>query len=108
VIGMAALAVAIVTGSTVIALIVIGLATVGLLLLARDWLKQRAPSGTAGAADLQPDERRAQDEVTPEDRALNPDLFEPDVPYDEALEEATKDENLDREFDGEEKGDSET
>jgi hypothetical protein len=101
---MAVLVVAIVTGSTVIALVVIGLATVGLLLLARDWLKQREPSGTPRAADLEPDERRPEEEVTREGRVLNPDMFEPDVPSDEALEDATGDED----FDVEDEGDSET
>lgn len=92
---MAVLAVAIMTGSTVIALVVIGLAMVGLFLLARDWRKQRKPSGTARAADLQPDERLPEEEVTREDRVLNADMFEPDVPYDEALEDATEDEDFD-------------
>jgi len=101
---MAVLAVAVITGNTVIALAVIGLATVGLLLLARDWLKQRQPRDTAGSEHPEADKRRPEGEVAREDRALNPDMFEPDVSYDEALEDATEDED----FDVEDEGDSET
>jgi hypothetical protein len=104
VIGMVVLAVAILTGSTFIALVVIGLAVVGLVLLARDWLKHREASGTADTAHPEAGERRQEEEVAHGDRALNPDMFEPDVLYDEAVEGAAEDED----FDVETEGDSET
>jgi hypothetical protein len=101
---MALLAVAILLGNTFIALVVIGLAAIGLLLLARDWLKQREPRDTAGGAHLRPDERPPEGEVEHGDGALNPDMFEPDVSYEEAIEAAAEDEDLDIE----DEGDSET
>jgi hypothetical protein len=104
VIGMVVLAVAILTGSTVIALAAIVLAGVGLLLLARDWLKQRERSDMAGGAYFQPDERPAEEKVAHGDRLVNPDTFEPDVSYEEAIENAGEDED----FNVEDEGDSET
>jgi hypothetical protein len=94
-IGMVVLAMAIVTGSTVIALIVIGLAMVGLVLLARDWLKHREPGGTPVGVDRWPDERRPEEEPPQGDKVVNPDMFEPDLSYEEAIESAAEDEDLD-------------
>jgi membrane protein implicated in regulation of membrane protease activity len=86
VVGLAVLAAAILTGNTILALIVIALAAVGLLLLARDWLADRRRPEMDSAAE--PDavhDRGMQGEVG-EKGALEPDLFEPDVSYEDAEE----------------------
>lgn len=89
------MAVAILTGSTVIALVVIGLALVGLLLLARDWLREPKPAEIADNAHRETDEHLTDEDAAQADRSLNPDMFEPDVSYDEAVESAAADEDLD-------------
>jgi hypothetical protein len=84
------LAWAIVSGNTIVALVVIVLAALGLLLLARDWRKERRD---ADAAELQ-DRRRERQGSDSESEAhwlhpdLEPDEFEPDVEYDEAQADA--------------------
>lgn len=82
---MVVLAVAVLTGSTLVALVVIVLAMGGLLLLARDWLKQRPGRELSERAHGQPGEDAVQMDGT-----LNPDMFEPDVSYDEAIESAAE------------------
>lgn len=98
---MIVMAMAILAGSTVIALIVIGLATVGLLLLAREWLKERRrpEGGPAAAQEIQPgedhgalvdedvDNRLAKPEVPRRRAVLDPEMFAPDVTYDNTSED---------------------
>jgi hypothetical protein len=85
VVGLAVLAAAILTGNTILPLIVIALAAVGLLLLARDWLadRRRPEMDSTAEPDAEP---TGQGEVGREKRALEPDLFEPDVSYEDAEE----------------------
>lgn len=94
---MVMMATAIVAGNTIIALVVIGLATLGLLLLARDWLgeRQRPDVHSAAARDVRPgegyppqadvgvDDRLTEPEVARERPELDPEKFEPDVAYDD-------------------------
>ncbi|WP_163756263.1 hypothetical protein [Mycobacterium botniense] len=98
--GMIVLAVAIVTGSTVIALVVIGLAMLGLLLLARDWWKHRGSGEALSPTSFRRDGHQPEGEVAHEDRALNPDMFEPDVLYDEILGNISDEEGFDVESEG--------
>lgn len=97
---MGMMATAIVTGNTVIALIVMGLATVGLLLLAREWLKERGPEvDSAAPPDVKPDQdyrpladtaddgRATEPELTRDKPTLDPENFEPDVPYEDGAED---------------------
>ena len=82
VLGIAMLAVAIVTGNTFVAVLVIALAALGLVLLARDGLKERK---YFDATD--PDGRSDRDQQPPDEHAhasLQPDEFEPDVLYEES------------------------
>jgi flagellar biosynthesis/type III secretory pathway M-ring protein FliF/YscJ len=79
--GIVMLAIALFTGNTIVAFVAIALAAIGLLLLARDWRRQRRrpDPGKATAAN---DEQAA-----PEKRVPDPETFQPD-PWDE---EATED-----------------
>ena len=83
VVGIALLAASVVFDNTFIALAAIALAVVGLILLARDWLAERR------RIDSGPDNRSESDEVAelehvrPEE-PLEPDEFEPDVPYEDS------------------------
>jgi len=89
VIGLAVLAAAILTGNTILALVVIAVAALGLVLLARDWFKERRRLASASAeADAQSAEHHEPHEpgATREKQPLEPDLFEPDVSYEEAEE----------------------
>ncbi|MCW2654670.1 MAG: hypothetical protein QOE41_2865 [Mycobacterium sp.] len=82
VIAVVALVAAVVTGSTVVGLIVIVLAALGLLLLAVDSLRQRQPrdSGPATTPDTRPGQA--------DDKRLKPDMFEPDVLYEDGVQDA--------------------
>lgn len=93
VVGIALLAAAVVTDNTFIALAAIALAVVGLFLLARDWLADRRHGESAPVANAQPD-NVTEPEHVPEGEPLEPDEFEPDVPYGEsdAPQEAVDDE----------------
>jgi hypothetical protein len=77
---------AILSGNTIVALVVIVLAALGLLLLARDWRKER--SDAAGDEAQQRGRERGASSEDPENHWVHPDLepdeFEPDVDYDEA------------------------
>jgi hypothetical protein len=88
VIGLAVLAAAILTGNTILALVVIAVAALGLVLLARDWFKERRRlAGASADADAEPAEHHEHPPgATREKRPLAPDMFEPDVSYEEAEE----------------------
>ena len=79
--GIVMLAIALFSGNTIAAFVVIALAAIGLLFLARDWRRQRRrpDSGEATAAN---DEQAAREKRVPD-----PETFQPD-PWDE---EATED-----------------
>ena len=83
VVGIVLLAAAVVFDNTFIALAAIALAVVGLILLARDRLaeRQRVDSGPEPRAE--PDEV-AEPQHVGHDESLEPDEFEPDVPYEES------------------------
>ena len=93
--GMVVLVAAIVVSNTMLAAIAIGIAIVGLILLGRDWLKQRNTVETDEAADQRADEPTSRSES-----ALKPELFTPDVSYEEAVEGVDDDEDLDLEGKG--------
>jgi UPF0716 family protein affecting phage T7 exclusion len=86
VIGIAMLAVAVLTGNTIVALLVIAIAALGLVLLARDWLGERSLVDARGE-----DDRRAAGEAENghppvaehHAPALEPDEYQPDVLYEE-------------------------
>ena len=84
VVGIALLAAAVVTDNTFIALAAIALAVVGLFLLARDWLADRRHGESAPVANAQPDDVTEPEHV-PEGEPLEPDEFEPDVPYEDPM-----------------------
>lgn len=71
--GLVALVVALLTGSTLPALLVIALAALGIVLLLRDWRTERgqpAPAGPpTGAAAFS----------APVEAPMNPDRFSPDI-----------------------------
>lgn len=98
VIGMVLLAVAVITGSTVIALFAIAIAIVGLLLMARDWRNERRARETEDSTDWPADERQPQ--RAPKTDEINAEMFEPDVSYEEAIESADDTEDFDLEGDG--------
>ena len=81
--GIVMLAIALFTGNTIVACVVIALAAIGLLLLARDWRRQRRrpDSGKATAAN---DEQAA-----PKKRVPDPETFQLD-PWDEATEDGAE------------------
>ena len=91
VVGIGLLAAAVLTGNTIVAVAVIVIAVVGLVLLGRDWLQERRQLGSEPS---RPDGQSngisggSGADVTGAERAsgetrLEPDEFEPDVPYDE-------------------------
>jgi hypothetical protein len=75
--GLVALLVAILTGSTFAAVIVIVLAALGILLLVRDWRAEHLRSASAGT-----DGSRAEEPAAPADTRMSPDLFSPDISAD--------------------------
>jgi hypothetical protein len=91
VLGIGLLAAAVLTGNTIVAVAVIVIAVVGLVLLGRDWLQERRQLGwkpspadgqangvSGGSGGDVTGAEHASDETR-----LEPDQFEPDVPYDE-------------------------
>jgi hypothetical protein len=89
VVGVALLAAAVLTGSTIVALVVIVIAVVGLVLLARDWLEDRRHLDTEPSEPQEQANKISGSDVTEAEHAsaetpLEPDEFEPDVPYDES------------------------
>ncbi len=83
VVGIALLAAAVVTDNTIIALAAIALAVVGLILLGRDWLASRRDAESEADRHAQP-EVIAESEHLRDGEQLEPDEFEPDVPYEES------------------------
>lgn len=88
VIAIVMLAIAIITGNTISGFVVIALAALGLLLLARDWLRERR-----GRADESLDDRPTEQETDREKRVPDPETFEPDV-WDEDADENDLDDEL--------------
>ena len=88
VIAIVMLAIAIITGNTISGFVVIALAALGLLLLARDWLRQRR-----GRADEGLDDRPTEQEIDREKRVPDPETFAPDV-WDEDADENDLDDEL--------------
>ncbi len=90
VVGLVVLAVAILTSNTILALVVIGLAVVGLLLLASDWFRDRrrleVESTDEGDVEAEEHHEPLEPEATRDKPTLEPDLFEPDVSYEDAEE----------------------
>ena len=82
VVGIALLAAAVVTDNTWIALAAIALAVVGLFVLARDWLADRRHAESAATTPAQLDDLSEPEHVS-ENEPLEPDEFEPDMPYEE-------------------------
>lgn len=76
--GLVALVVAIMTGSTLVAVVVIALAALGIVLLLRDWRAEKKAAGT-------PDDESSTDEqaatVAAEDQ-MSADMFSPDISAD--------------------------
>jgi hypothetical protein len=86
VVGIGLLAAAVLTGNTIIAVAVIVIALIGLALLARDWLQERRQLGSGSSRrDGQANDSSGGDggDGTEAEPRLEPDEFEPDVPYDE-------------------------
>jgi hypothetical protein len=77
--GLVALLVAILTGSTFVAVIVIALAAAGIVLLMRDWRAERRQSGTDDPGDSP-----AEDPAAPgaPGARMDPDMFSPDIAAD--------------------------
>ena len=91
VVGLLLLAVAILTANTILALVVIALAALGLLLLARDWFRDRRRPEAVPPAELHEPREPG---VTRAKRHLEADLFEPDVSYEDTQEEQEEEEEV--------------
>jgi hypothetical protein len=79
--GLVALVVAVVTGSTFVAVLVIVLAVVGILLLLRDWRAERRQLSDAAVTDTPPapgEEWHADADAAP----MSADMFAPDISAD--------------------------
>lgn len=70
--GLVALVVALLTGSTPLAVVVIGLAVAGIVVLMRDWREERNRAPVDPASDGEPDHRLSPDEFSP-DISADPD-----------------------------------
>jgi len=77
--GLVALLVAIMTGSTFVAVIVIALAVLGILLLVRDWRFERRQSVSDGHGDSPADD---DDPTRAAAARMDPDTFSPDIAAD--------------------------
>lgn len=77
--GLVALLIAIMTGSTVIAVIVIALAILGILLLVRDWRTERRQSVSDGRGDSPAEDTGATGSAA---ARMDPDAFSPDIAAD--------------------------
>lgn len=89
------LLVAIVMSNTVLVAISVGIAIVGLILLRRDWLSERADAKADGATGKDPDRRGSAADNSLSVGGLTPELFAPDVSYEEAVQQVDDDEDLD-------------
>ncbi len=87
------LLVAIFLSSPVVAALAIGIAVVGSILLSRDYRRQRGTAATGTDADQQADRRQRDGDTSAKE--LKPELFTPDVSYEEAVREVDDDEDLD-------------
>jgi membrane protein implicated in regulation of membrane protease activity len=77
--GLVALLVAILTGSTVVAVIVIALAALGILLLVRDWRAERRQSASDDGGDSPAEDSAAKGTAK---ARMDPDTFAPDIAAD--------------------------
>jgi len=93
--GIALLAFAVITNNTIVALLAIVLAVVGLVLLARDWLHDRRDPGAHRRDDARSDANMGPNGHYTHDESLEPDMFEPDVAYDEGEEAEAADDEVD-------------
>jgi hypothetical protein len=98
--GMVVLLVAVFLSNTVLAAIAIGIAVVGLILLSRDWRKERGNAEADGKAGQEADRRATPGDTSPSGNGLTPELFTPDVSYEEAVQEVDDDDELDLGSDG--------
>ncbi len=95
IIGIAMLAVAVVTENTIVAVIVIALAAVGLVLLGREWMRERRLGEPTRETD--PEQIRE----TPHQADIEADEFEPDVLDEEpdaSTEETAEDTHRENEY----------
>jgi len=83
-VGVALLAAAVVFDNTFIALAAIALAAVGLILLARDWLANRGHVESEADTRVEPEAIDDSEHLAEDGEPLEPDEFEPDVPYEES------------------------
>ncbi len=77
--------IAIVMSNTVVALIAIAIAIIGLFFLIRDWRTEGASRESRDTGSQADDDQQEKAQRT---NAVRPDLFEPDVSYEEAVESA--------------------
>lgn len=77
--GLVALLVAIMTSSTVVAVIVIALAVLGILLLVRDWRAERRQSASDYGGDAPAEDPAATGTAK---ARMDPDTFSPDIAAD--------------------------
>jgi hypothetical protein len=91
---------AMIVGNTLLAALAIGIAIVGLILLGRDWLRERGESETDGDEDQRSDGGEPNDHTAPPGDGLKPELFTPDVSYEEAVQGVDDEEDFDLEGDG--------
>ncbi len=73
--GLVALVVALLTGSTLLAILVIALAALGIVLLLRDWRAERRAPVPALHSPAGDDDRSSEDAAAP----MSPDMFSPDI-----------------------------
>ncbi len=83
---MVVIVIAILLSNTIVALIAIAIAIVGLFFLVRDWRTEAASRDISDTNDPRAGED-GQDDAR-NTSALQPELFEPDVSYEEAVESA--------------------
>ena len=77
--GLVTLLVAILTGSTFVAVVVIALAALGILLLVRDWRAERRRAAAGGPGDSPAEGPAASGSAT---ARIDPDMFSPDIAAD--------------------------
>lgn len=98
--GMVVLLVAIFLSNTVLAAIAIAIALVGLILLSRDWLNQRGNAEADGKKGHEAGRQETPRDTSPPTNSLRPELFTPDVSYEEAVQQVDDDQELDLGSDG--------
>jgi hypothetical protein len=96
--GLVVLLVAIFMSSPLLAAVAIGVATAGAILLGLDWRRERSTAATGADADRHVDSQQAAGD--PSAKKLAPELFTPDVSYEEAVQEVDDDEELDLDGNG--------